>query len=101
MDDFRRLEPTPSALRNGRLTLVILAAPVGVILVLIALVPAVGDAGMLAILAATMVTLAGHVVAYVGKPTLSRYRTGLVVMAIGIVTAFGLLIANPFPPPPA
>jgi hypothetical protein len=96
---LRGLEPTPSALRNGRLTLVIVAAVVGAILILLVLDPAFGDTGMLAITGATVVTLVGHVLSYVGQPTLGRYRLGLVVMAIGIVAAFWLVIANPFPRP--
>ncbi len=99
MDYFRRLEPTPSALRNGRLTLAIVAAILGIIAALIVLVPGFGDTGTLAITAATVVTLAGHVIAYLGQPTLTRYRLGLVVMAVGIVAAFWMLIANPFAAP--
>jgi hypothetical protein len=98
MDYFRSLSPTPSALRNGRIVLTVVAIVVGVILIFIVLVPGFGDMGMLAITAATSVTLAGHAVAYLGQPSLMRYRIGLVVLTIGTVAAFWLLIANPFPP---
>jgi hypothetical protein len=98
MDHVRNLRPTPSALRNGRIVLAALAGVVGVAVILIVLVPGFGDAATLAIAAATIVTLAGHVIAYVGQPTLTRYRVGLVVITVGIVAAFWLLIANPSPP---
>lgn len=64
MDYLRRFEPTPSALRNGRLTLGVLAVLVAIIVALIAVVPGFGDPTMVAITAATSVTLAGHVVSY-------------------------------------
>lgn len=71
MDYLRRLEPTPSALRNGRLTLAILAVVVAVVVAMIVLIPGFGDATTLAITASTTVTLVGHVIAYVGQPTLN------------------------------
>jgi len=97
VDYFRRLEPTPTALRNGRRTLAIFAAFVAVILALIVLVPGFGDTGMLAITAATCVALAGDAIAYLGQPTLTRYRLGLIVTTVGVVASLVLLIANPFP----
>jgi len=96
MDCIRRMQPTPQALRTGRLTLAIIAAFAVVILALIVLVPGFGDTGMLAITAALIITIAGHAIAYLGQPTLTRYRLGLIVMAVGIVAGFWLLVASPF-----
>jgi hypothetical protein len=76
----------------------IVAIALGVILLGVVLVPEVVDAGLLAIVAATLVTLAGHAIAYLGTPTVVRYRVGLVVMTMGIVASFWLLLANPFTP---
>lgn len=98
MDYLRRLAPTPTALRNGRITLVIFAALMAILLILIVLVPDLRDTGMLAITGTTSVALAGDAIAYIGRPTLTRYRLGLVVTTIGVVASFVLLIANPFPP---
>ncbi len=97
MNYFRRLEPTPTALRNGRRTLVVVAAIVGLILVLLLFLPGFRDTGMVAITATTMVALVGHAIAYLGQPTLTRYRLGLIVATVGIVASFVLLIADPFP----
>lgn len=60
--------------------------------------PAAADAGWLAVLAATIVTVVGHGIAYLGEPTLTRYRVGLVLIGLGIVAAFFLLIVEPFAP---
>jgi hypothetical protein len=96
MDYLRRLEPTPSALRNGRIQLAILGVVVGILVALMVLDPASRDTSTVTIAIASSVTLLGHVIAYGGPPTLTRYRVGLVVMTIGIVSAFWMLLANPF-----
>jgi hypothetical protein len=98
MDYIRRLEPTPAALRNGRIQLAILAGVMGILVALMALDPAARDTSTVTIAIASGVTLLGHVIAYAGRPTLARYRIGLVVMTVGIVTAFWMLLANPFVP---
>lgn len=95
MDYLRRLAPTPSALRNGRLTMAFVGVILAGGLALAVVDPGFRDPWTLAILAATAVTVAGHGIAYLGQPTLGRYRAGLVVMAIGIVVAFALLFASP------
>ncbi len=97
MDYFQRLEPTPSALRNGRLVMVIVGAILLVLVVLMAIDVSPRDPNTLAIAAATAVTVVGHGIAYLGQPTLGRYRAGLVVMTVGIVAAFAVLLLNPFP----
>ena len=95
LDRFRRMEPTPHALRNGRLVLAMLVALLAV-LTIVTLLGTVFDTGTLAITLAACVTVLGHVIAYVGQPSLTRYRVGLVVAGVGIVTAFALLILDPF-----
>jgi O-antigen ligase len=95
MDAFRRLEPTPQALRNGRRLLVLLVALLAVVTI-VTLLGSGFDTATLAITIATCVTVIGHVIAYVGQPSLLRYRVGLVVAAVGIVTAFWMLITDSF-----
>ena len=96
MKYFGRWEPTPDVLRNGRITLAIFAAFMVVLLVLIALLPELRNTGMLAITATTFVALVGDAIAYLGQPSVTRYRLGLIVTAIGVVASFYLLIASPF-----
>jgi hypothetical protein len=96
MDAFLRLQPTPEALKNGRRTMVAVAVIVVGIAVFMLLVPGAVDANWLAILAMTTVTLIGDGIAYLGQPTLSRYRVGLVITAIGIVASFFILLTEPF-----
>lgn len=95
MNYLRRLEPTPSALRNGRVVLVLITAVLGAGVAIIVLVPGINDPWLFAILAATSVTVAGHAVAYIGRPTLLRYRIGLIVATVGIVGAFALMLIAP------
>ena len=82
MEWFRRLEPTPQALRNGRLVLALLVALLAV-LTIVTLLGTGFDTGTLAITLATCVTVLGHVIAYVGQPSLTRYRVGLVAAGSG------------------
>ena len=96
MDYFLRLSPTPEALRNGRRTMVVVAVIVVGIAAANLLIPAFADANMWAILATTCLTLLGDGIAYLGQPTLMRYRVGLVITTIGIAASFYLLIAEPF-----
>ena len=96
MDYFRRMEPTPSVLRQGRLVMVMVAGILAVLLVLMFVDGSFRDPGTIAIAAATGVTVAGHGFAYLGQPTLARYRLGLVVMTVGIVAAFAFLLIDPF-----
>ena len=97
MDYLRRLEPTPSALRNGRLTMVIASGAVAVLVVLMLMDERLRDAGTIGIAASTALTVVGHGIAYLGQPDLSRYRIGLAIMAIGIVGAFAFLFLFPAP----
>jgi hypothetical protein len=90
------LQPTPAALRNGRRTLAIFGAFVALALVLVALVPGFGDRQMVAVTAASCVALAGDAIAYLGRPTVTRYRTGLIVTTLAIVVGFAIAFANPF-----
>jgi hypothetical protein len=99
MDYFRRLRPTPDALRNGRWTFAAVAVIFGVILALFALVPGSVDTVTVTVMAATLVTLLGTGLSYLGQPTLTRYRIGLIVTAVGILVSFWMLVANPFVPP--
>lgn len=98
MSYFQRLAPTPAALRNGRLTFAAVAMIFGLLLALIMLVPGFGDTVMITVLAASLVTLLGTGVQYVGQPTLLRYRVGMILTALGIVLSFWMLVANPFAP---
>jgi hypothetical protein len=50
------------------------------------------DGPSISIWLATLVTVAGLAIAYLGQPTVTRYRIGLVVVAIGVVTSFWLLL---------
>lgn len=92
------LRPTPTGLRGGRITLAIVAALVGVLVVLLALDPGFRDPSMLAITGTTIVSGAGFAIAYLGQPTLTRYRVGLIVITIGVLASFWLLVASPLPP---
>ena len=97
MDYLRRLEPTPDALRNGRLVLGVFAVFLAVLVVLIVFVPEfANDRNLLAITAATGVAFAGDCIAYLGQPSLTRYRLGLTVTTVGIVTGFVILFTNTF-----
>jgi hypothetical protein len=96
MDYFLRLQPTPEALKNGRRTMVAVAAIVVGIALFMVLVPGAVDANWLAILATTTLTLIGDGIAYLGQPTLTRYRIGLVITAIGIAASFFILLTEPF-----
>jgi hypothetical protein len=78
-----------------------LAAIVGILVVLIIILPGFGDAQMLAVTATTSLALAGEAIAYLGEPTLTRYRLGLIVTAIGVAASFYLLLADPFASVPA
>ena len=103
VDYFRRLAPTPSALRSGRLTFAILAVVVAGCVALMVFLPGFADMAMLAVTASTSVTLAGLGVAYLGEPGLTRYRIGLVVATVGMLLSIYLWLADPFPAsrPPA
>ena len=96
VDYLRRLEPTPTGLRNGRKTLAIFAAFVAVLWALTVFVPGFGDTGTVAIMATTSVALAGDAIAYLGRPTLTRYRWASSLTAVGVAASFILLIARPF-----
>jgi hypothetical protein len=50
------------------------------------------DPSSVSIWAATLVTVAGLAIAYLGQPTVARYRVGLVIVAIGVLTSFWLLL---------
>lgn len=90
------LQPTPTALRNGRRTMAIFAAFVAVMVVLVGFVPGFGDPQMLAVTATTCVALAGDAIAYLGQPTVTRYRLGLLVTTLAGVAGFYVVLANPF-----
>jgi hypothetical protein len=96
MDYFLRLQPTPEALKNGRRTMVAVAVIVVGIALFMVLVPEAVDANWLAILAMTTLTLIGDGIAYLGQPTLTRYRVGLVITGIGIAASFFILLTEPF-----
>jgi drug/metabolite transporter (DMT)-like permease len=96
MDYFRRLEPTPDALRHGRWTFAAVAVIYGVIIALMVFLPSFADTVMVTIMVASLVTLLGTGLSYLGQPTLTRYRAGLIVTAVGVVVSFWMLIANPF-----
>jgi len=97
MEYLRRLEPTPDALRNGRVRLSIFAVVLVVLLVIIVFVPGISDdRNLLAITAATGVAFAGDCIAYLGQPSLTRYRLGLLVTTVGIIASFVILFTNPF-----
>ncbi len=96
MDRFLNLRPTPEALKNGRRTMVIVAIIVIGIGLFNVLIPDAADANMWAILGTTCLTLVGDGIAYLGQPTLLRYRAGLVITAVGIASSFYLLIVEPF-----
>ena len=95
---MHRLQPTPDALRNGRLTLLGVALIELVIAGLMVAVPGFGDAGLFTTWLVTLVTVAGLAIAYLGEPTTARYRIGLVVSVVGMVGAFLTLIAFPWAP---
>ena len=101
MNYLQRLAPTPESLRNGRLTFAAVAVIFGVILALIVLVPGFGDTAMVTVMAASLVTLAGTGIQYLGQPTLLRYRIGMIVTAVGIAVSVWMLVANPFVTTPA
>jgi hypothetical protein len=90
--------PTPSALRGGRITLVVLVVVFVIGVASILLVPGFGDTQFIAVMAATGVMVVGDATAYLGQPTVTRYRLGLAITTIGIVLAFWFWLANPFPP---
>jgi hypothetical protein len=96
MDYLRRLAPTPDTLRNGRLTLVVFGVFLAVLVALIVFVPEFADANLRAIVAATGLAVVGDCIAYLGQPSLTRYRIGLVVTAIGVLASFLILVTNPF-----
>jgi len=96
MNSRRRSEPTPEALRNGRRTLVIFGVFVAVLLALNFFITDFADGNTWAIMATTGVAFVGDCIAYLGQPSLTRYRLGLVVTTIGIVAGFAILITNPF-----
>lgn len=98
MNYFQRMSPTPESLRNGRLTFVAVAVTFGVILALILVVPDFGDTVMLTVMAASLLTLVGTGIQYLGQPTLLRYRIGMILTAVGIVVSIWMLVANPFAP---
>jgi hypothetical protein len=95
MEWFMQLRPTPEALKNGRRTMVAVGVIVVGVALFMVLTPGAIDANWLAILAATIVTLIGDGIAYLGQPTLTRYRVGLITTGIGIAAAFFFLIAEP------
>ena len=97
MDQFRRLEPTPSALRSGRLTLTIVAVALVVLVASWLIAPESVDTASLAITAAAAVTRVGHVIPYIGQPTLTRYRAGPRGDERRDLGRLWLLIASPFP----
>jgi len=101
MDAFLRLQPTPEALHKGRRSLAAVAVIVVGVAVFILLVPGAADPNWLAILATTSLALVGNAVAYLGQPTLTRYRIGLIIIGIGVAASFYLLLAEPFKAVPA
>ena len=78
------------------MTLAIFGAIVVVMLGLVLLVDGFGDRQMLAITATSLVVLAGDAIAYLGQPSVTRYRFGLIVTTIAIVAGFYFAFANPF-----
>ncbi len=90
------LQPTPTALRNGRRTLAIFAVFVAVAVALVAFVPGFGDRQMLAIVASSCFALTGDAIAYLGRPSTTRYRLGVILTTIAIVVGFYIALANPF-----
>lgn len=96
MNYFKRLEPTPASLRTGRQIFGAVAVIFGVILALMLVVPDFGDTVLWSVMAASLLTLAGTGIQYLGDPTLMRYRIGMILTAVGIVLSFLLLVANPF-----
>jgi hypothetical protein len=101
MDAFLRLEPTPEALHKGRRSVAAVGIIVAGVALFILLVPGATDPNWLGILASTSLALAGSAIAYLGQPTLLRFRIGLILMGIGIVASFYLLIAEPLKAVPA
>ena len=101
MNRFTSMSPTPESLRNGRRTFVAVAAIFGVIFGLIVLVPGFADTTMLTVMAASLLTLGGTGIQYLGQPSLVRYRIGMVLTAVGIVASIWMLVANPFVQPAA
>ncbi len=68
----------------------------GAILALMVAVPGFADTTMVTVLAASLITLLGTGLQYLGRPTLTRYRVGLVLTVVGIALSVWMLVANPF-----
>lgn len=98
MNYLLRMEPTPSALRQGRLVMAIVAVILGVLLALYVASGAPPDSGLIATSVATGAILVGDGIAYFGQPSLRRYRIGRVIGSVAIVAAFATLL---IPSPPA
>jgi hypothetical protein len=101
MDAFLRLQPTPEALHKGRRSLAAVGVIVAGVALFILLVPGATDPNWLAILGTTTIALAGNAIAYLGQPTLLRYRIGLILIGVGITASFYLLIVEPLKAVPA
>jgi hypothetical protein len=69
---------------------------VAVALLLVGFVPGFADRQMLAVTATACVALAGDAIAYIGQPTVTRYRLGLIITTLAIVVGFYIALANPF-----
>jgi hypothetical protein len=96
MDAFLRMQPTPEALHKGRRSMAAVGVIVAGVALFILLVPGAADPNWLAILATTSLALAGNAIAYLGEPTLLRYRIGLILTGIGVAASFYLLLVEPF-----
>jgi hypothetical protein len=92
---LRRLEPTLQTLRTGRLFVALLGVSLAVIVSVWVLVPDFADANMRAGTAALGVVFVGGCMSYLGQPSLSRYRLGLVVMNVAAVVSLAILLTNP------
>ena len=97
MNYFLRMQPSPSALKQGRMLGV---AFVVIFVALQAFYIGSGlpwDTGMIVSTAAIGFSLIGDATAYIGQPSLTRYRLGLVIMATGAAIAFASLLIWPVP----
>jgi hypothetical protein len=97
MNYLRRLEPTPSALKQGRILGVVIVA---IFVFIVAIYIGSGlpwDTGMIVSTSATGFSFIGDAIAYTGQPSLTRYRLGLAIIVIGATVAFASLLIWPLP----
>jgi hypothetical protein len=92
-----KMQPTPSALKQGRLLGIVFVV---IFVVLLAVYIGLGvpwDTGMIVSTAAIAFSLVGDATAYIGQPSVARYRVGLAIMVAGAAVAGASLLIWPVP----